>query len=136
SGTDVLEIIGDLRANTFEIRIVALFDLSEPRQPRQHLLPGSVPVELTAQLLEDPRLLRPWPHHVHVPLEHVHQLWELIEPRIAQETPEPRHPGVIGLRPYLHPLRRLPRHRPELVDREQLPSEVHPPPRISDIPAP
>src|SRR5881409_1253609 len=38
---------------------------------------------------------RPGPHETHLTLQHVPQLWQLVDARPAEPSPDPRHAGVV-----------------------------------------
>lgn len=66
---------------------------------------------------------KPGADHAHLPAQHVDELGQLVEARLAQESPQPGHPGVVfqleGLRPF------APRRRVALQDLFQLAVGVH-----------
>jgi hypothetical protein len=78
-----------------------------------------VAFHLLAEVGEDLRLLGPRTHDVHVALQHVHHLRELVEAILPQHVADRGDPRVARARPDLQPPVVRVGHRPELVHREQ-----------------
>src|SRR5439155_2411303 len=78
-----------------------------------------VALDLLAQVHEDRGLLGPGADDVHLALQHVEQLGQLVEPELPQHAADRRDAHVVGLRPHLLPVAVGVAHRAELVHRER-----------------
>ena len=81
--------------------------------------------DVLAELGEDGGPLGAGPHDVHLALEHVEQLGQLVQPVLAQEPTHRRDPRVLLLGPDRPaPLLGIDPHGAELIDREWLAAEI------------
>ena len=120
---DVFEVELDLAPDVFDAGVIPEVDLGQPRNARQHLLPEARTPHLVAQTLKDSRLLRTWPHDIHVALQHVEELRQLVDARGTQDSADASNASVVLRCPLLTGVP-SDRHRPKLVDGEYAASEI------------
>src|SRR5690606_19454625 len=70
---------------------------------------------LDCKFLHECMLFGSWANQAHVAEQHVHQLWDLVEPALTQETPKARDSNIVLLRELNFLLFALD-HGPELPD--------------------
>src|SRR5947207_369779 len=96
---DVLEVEGELAAHVVLIAVVREVHLGPPGDPGPDPLAALVPLDALTQVHEDLGLLGSWPHDVHVALQDVPELRELVEPQPPQHPADRRHAIVVGAWP-------------------------------------
>src|SRR5690606_28754829 len=105
----------DLLAHVVQAGVVTQRDLREARDAGAHALAERIVLHVVAQRLEDLRLLRTRTDDVHITFQHVPQLRELVEARLAEETAEARDARIVLRSPHLLLLARTRgAHRAEL----------------------
>ena len=122
---DVLQVVVHLGAHVLERAVVVVVDLGQAGDARLGPLAQGILGDVLPELGEDGGPLGAGPHDVHLALEHVEQLGQLVQPILAQETTDRRHPGVALLSPDgPAPLLGIDPHGAKLIDREWLPAEI------------
>src|SRR5690606_38149298 len=119
-----LEVQLDLLLHVLDAGVVIQRDLGQAGDAREHPLAAAVLADLLRQLGEDLRLLRTWPHDVHVALEVVEPLWSFAQAGFPASASDHRDPGVVLAGPHLAGRADLGAHRTELVDREDAPTAI------------
>src|SRR5690606_11988492 len=116
---DVFQVEADLPADIVQAAVVVMVDLRQAGDPRLGTLAQRVFGDVLPQLGKDHRALGARAHDVHLALEHVDELGQLVDPVLAQVAADPGDPRIMLLRPdgagvlfRVHP------HRAELVDVE------------------
>src|SRR6266550_8490789 len=129
-----------------EAQAAAATDLPQARDPRLHEKPAVDPV---AVLRDGVRNVRAGTDEAHLAAEHVPELRQLVEARLAKESADPRDPGIVGdfvngaRRALLHQAAderavrtgiRVGAHRPELDDFEAAAVATDPLAAVEDRP--
>src|SRR5439155_279734 len=97
-------VVDGFAAHVVHRGVVPLVHLSPAGDTGAHPLAAGVRFDLLAQVHEDVGLLRARPHDVHVALQHVEQLRQLVESERAEQSADRRDALVVCLRPYLLPV--------------------------------
>src|SRR5207237_1145633 len=87
---DVLEVVTNLAPHVVDRRVVALVDLRPAGDAGANALAPLIPFDLLPQIHEDGRLFGAWTHDVHVTLQHVEEMRQLVEPKLAKHLAERR----------------------------------------------
>src|SRR5438552_2030356 len=97
---DVLQVVAHLGPHVIDRAVVVMIDLGQPGDPRLGPLAQGILGDVLPQLGEDGGPLRPGPHDVHVALEHVQHLGQLVQPVLPQQVAHRGDPGILLLGPY------------------------------------
>ena len=97
---EVLEVVADLRAHVVDRRVVRVVDLRPAGDAGARALAEPVRREILAQAHEDARTLGARADDVHVALDHVHQLRQLVETRATQNAAELRDARIVPRGPH------------------------------------
>src|SRR5689334_4046090 len=82
----VLEVVTNLRADVLETRVIVLVDLREPGNAGLHALAKGVLVNVLAKTRDDAGPLRSRADNVHVALDDVDELGQLVDSELAHES--------------------------------------------------
>src|SRR6185369_14957684 len=84
AAADVLEIEAHLVADIVEALVVRLIDLRPAGDTGLGKLPQRVILDRVAELREDRRALRTWADDVHLALDDVDELWNLVDAQLSK----------------------------------------------------
>ena len=105
---------------------IGRFDLRPTGQPGSHR--ETLPIEQTdlGELINELLTFRPWSHQAHVATQDVPELWQLIEPKLADYTADAGHPCIALDSPNcLAGFLRISPHGTKLQDRKGLAVPSH-----------
>src|SRR5471032_2493180 len=125
SGPQIVEIELHLAADVIDGSVVRLVDLRPARDPRHHPLTEVIVRDYLPKLRENRWTLGSWPDDVHVSLDHVDELRQLVEPGDAKIPAQRGHALVARCCPDFFAVGfRRGYHRAELVHRERPAAEI------------
>jgi len=124
---DVLQIQLYLGPNIVQALIIRMIDLGPPRDAGQDLLSILVAGHLVPKVLEDLGLFGPGADDVHVSLQHIHELGQLVQAIFPENVTDGGDPRIILRGPNLPSPIGVRDHGAELVDPKQSATAVRPP---------
>ncbi len=122
---DVVKVVAQLLHGILDGSAVPIPHLRPPRKSGSDRVALGVEGNLRAQLLDEERALGPRTDEAHVPSQHVPELRQLVEPRLADHPADGGDTIVAVLRPHGRPRLGIGAHRAELIEREGAAVEAH-----------